>query len=144
MHLPAITTLLLAALAAAVPSPTLSKRCRMGRNLRPCWIRWDDYNCVMYIPVGVTYEFDDAAQQVTIRGLCESCSRALAREEASAWDSNMNWATSFGAVRDLGNGTFVIKEKAEDRDGLFDLLRRLKPNPTGEGDSCVGDYDLEG
>jgi len=131
MHLPTLTTLLFAALTATAPSPV--KRCRMGYQLRPCWVYWDDLNCEMYIPLGVTYEFDAAAKQVTIRGLCDSCAVALAREEVSARSDT--WATSFGAVRDLGNGTFVIKDTGN-RDGYFNLLKGLEPNPGAYGDSC--------
>ncbi|KAK1826538.1 hypothetical protein QBC39DRAFT_268840 [Podospora conica] len=138
MHLPTLTTLLLAALATAAPSTSTApvKRCRMGYQLRPCWIRWDDYNCVMYIPAGVTYDFDDAAKTVTIRGLCASCGVALAREETGARDDT--WATSFGDVQDLGNGTFMITDTGG-KDAYFNTLRGLRPDPEqgALGGSCV-------
>ncbi|KAK0672658.1 hypothetical protein QBC41DRAFT_13143 [Cercophora samala] len=129
----------LAALALAAPAQQLTKRCRVGWDAMPCWISWDHSACEAYIPVNVTYEFDDANKQVIIRGLCESCSRALELERAASW--NDKWSASFGDVQDLGNGTFVITDTGK-RD-YFEWLRYLEPTPWGVT-SCFYRWDQYG
>ncbi|KAK3347285.1 hypothetical protein B0T25DRAFT_554090 [Lasiosphaeria hispida] len=123
-------TIFLSTLAAAAPQ--LGKRCRIGYGIQPCWVRWDHTECEAYIPTGVTYVFDEANKQVTIQGLCESCSRALALEHVRKRPDS--WATSFGHVEDVGNGTFVITDANEQRMGF---LKGLKPHPQVWGTSCV-------
>jgi len=125
-----LSAIFLATLAAATPQ--LEKRCRMGYSIQPCWVRWDYLECAAYVPAGVKYVFDKANKKVTISGLCESCSRALAYEEVHKRADS--WATSFGHVEDVGNGTFVITNADEDR---VRFLQGLQPHPQSWADSCV-------
>jgi hypothetical protein len=124
-----LTAILFSTLAATVQ---LEKRCRLGNRIQPCWVRWDHSECEAYIPVGVEYVIDEENMQITVHGLCESCSRALAlKNERKSSDS---WAISFGHVEDLGNGTFVISNM--NKDGLS-FHKGLRPFPQSWGTSCV-------
>ncbi|KAK4662898.1 hypothetical protein QC763_602220 [Podospora pseudopauciseta] len=136
MRLAALLHTSLFALALAAPAQKLTKRCRVSRDVMACWVAWDLSECVAYIPLNVTYEFDDANKKVIIRGLCESCSQALALERAASWDEYSKWSSSFGEVQDLGNGTFVITDIGKD---YFDLFRGMEPTPWGRT-SC---YSLD-
>ncbi|KAM7210569.1 hypothetical protein V8F06_014055 [Rhypophila decipiens] len=113
----------------------LSKRCRVGRSITPCWIRWDFSECEAYRPVGVNYAIDKTANTITITGLCESCSRALALEKERDWpdswgtESNPNWK-----VQDKGNGTFLLKGVSRD---MLHFHEGLVVYPEEWGTSCV-------
>ncbi|KAK5658417.1 hypothetical protein OQA88_2394 [Cercophora sp. LCS_1] len=129
-----LATLLFATLAAAAPQ--LSKRCRLGRSIQPCWVRWDHNECSPYIPQGVEYSIDREHAKMTITGLCESCSTALVREQARTepYGDSDNWAKRWGRVEDLGGGTFVIT--GMDQYGL-DFYQDLNRFPQEWGTSCV-------
>ncbi|KAK3370528.1 hypothetical protein B0H63DRAFT_317839 [Podospora didyma] len=125
-----LATAIFSALAAAAPQ--LEQRCRIGYGIQPCWVRWDHMECEAYIPAGVKYVFDDANKQITITGLCESCSRALASDRVRKFSDS--WAFSFGHVEDRGNGTFVVTDAV---DWSTQFLKGLKPHPQAWADSCV-------
>ncbi|KAK0647135.1 hypothetical protein B0T16DRAFT_328352 [Cercophora newfieldiana] len=129
------TILFLPVLVSA--SSLLSKRCRIGYSIQPCWVRWDHSECEAYVPRGVTYSFDEPNHQITITGLCESCSRALAREDTLKRTDT--WAAAFGKVEDRGNGTFVISYDKESFRELNNMkfLQGLRPHPQEWGTSCV-------
>lgn len=124
-----ITAFFLTTLVAAAPQ--LEKRCRIGYSIMPCWVRWDLSTCSAYVPTGVTYKFDHANKKIVIDGLCDTCSKALAREEAQPRDDS--WATKFGRVKDLGNGTFVISDAVG---WGMEFLESLSAHPEIWGTSC--------
>lgn len=127
------TSILLASLASlAAAAPQLEKRCRLGYSIQPCWVRWDHSACEAYVPAGVEYAIDEENKRIFVNGVCESCSRALALERVRNWPDT--WATSFGDVEDLGNGTFVISNM--DEWGLS-FHKGLLPFPESWGTSCV-------
>ncbi len=131
----------LATLAAAAPRP--EKRCRVGSAVQPCWVRWDLSECEVYKPVGVKYNIDKEHNQITVTGLCESCGRALALEQQQKLSGS--WATHFGTVEDLGNGTFVISNATK---YALEFHEWVGENtfPHSWGTSCVhveGDPDPE-
>ena len=127
---------LLNALAAATPlqahASQLEKRCRLGRAIMPCWVYWDHSECEAYVPPEVTYDINRMQRNMTGHGICDSCSRALAKEKTR--DSSDNWATHFGTVEDIGNSTFVISGM---EDYGLNFHAGLKRHPLGWGTSCV-------
>jgi len=124
------TAFFFTALAAAA-APQLDKRCRIGYGITPCWIRWDYSECMAYIPTGVTYKFDHANKKIVIDGLCDTCSAALVREEARQREGS--WTTTFGRVKDIGNGTFVISDAIE---WAMEFMESLPPHPQSWATSC--------
>jgi hypothetical protein len=134
MRLP---TLLVLLPALSLASPFLTKRCRIGYSIQPCWVKWDHSECEAYVPRGVTYSFDEPNHTVTITGLCSSCSRALGQEGVRKWDDS--WATAFGSVEDKGNGTVVISySEASDRErNNVEFLKGLRMDPRDWANSCV-------
>jgi len=136
-------TLIMPLLALTATSTTLAsplqKRCRISSGQAACWVVWDDHECNPYRAVDVSFEFDEAKKEITITGICESCSRALALEwklvNATENHHKMNsWATNYGRVEDRGNGTFLLHDVDQES---FSFHKRLVLSPWEQATSCV-------
>ena len=122
---------------ATVAAAQLEKRCRLGRSIMPCWVRWDHMNCEPYLAAGVELFIDEKHKLMVAYGVCESCFEAIAKEQASAAageDTYGNWGVYFGDLHNIGNGTLVINNM---RDEGFGFLKGLTPFPHEWGTSCV-------
>jgi len=104
----------------------------------PCWVEWDHLNCEPYLTVDVSVVIDKPNKQITISGICKSCSEALVKEreleKAEEYSRYDTWGSYFGRVDDRGNGTFVISDASDD---AMAFHKGLAPYPGDWATSCV-------